>query len=318
MDISVIMATWNNNKRLGITLESIAQCRVPEEVSWELIVVNNNCTDDTDSVVGRFIARLPLVYVKEPVQGLSRARNKGLQTAKGKLIIFTDDDVQPAKEWLASYWEAFCRYGQGFYFGGPIESEFESLDFDKDLIPLAPCSVRGFDLNALSGPTNEGKRFMGANWACPAAILKELRGFDESFGLNPVSGRVMTGEESELIRSLNEKGWQGYYVAEARICHYVPADKCRLPHIASRWEAAGEKQAKEIMRTQDFQNRPRMPFWVCKQLVISWIKWALKKVCFQKGYAEYKLLCKYTRLIKVLKSELKEHSARASTSKIYA
>lgn len=120
----------------------------------------------------------------------------------------------------------------------------------------------------------------------------------------------MTGEESELIRELNENGWKGYYVAEARLKHFVPASKCELPHIAGRWAAAGEKQAREIIMTQDFQSCPRVPFWVCKMLAISWLQWVLKKMCFQKGYVEYKFLRKNVRLVHVLIKKLINGSIR--------
>lgn len=87
MKISVIICTWNNAKRLAITLQSFTTCSIPDDVTWEVVLVNNNCTDETDQVVGQFKGKLPLVYVREPQQSLSRARNAGLAVATGRLIV---------------------------------------------------------------------------------------------------------------------------------------------------------------------------------------------------------------------------------------
>ena len=64
--ISVIMATWNNARRLRITLEALNRCAAPEGLRWELVLVANNCTDDTAPVAHSFHDRLPFVYLEEP------------------------------------------------------------------------------------------------------------------------------------------------------------------------------------------------------------------------------------------------------------
>ena len=81
MNVSVIICTWNNCRRLAITLDAISQCVIPPNLQWELVLVNNNCTDETQRVAREFANKLPLVYVEEPQQGLSRAKNKGLRVA---------------------------------------------------------------------------------------------------------------------------------------------------------------------------------------------------------------------------------------------
>ena len=48
--VSVAICTWNRSAVLGLTLDQLTRLRVPADVEWELLVVNNNCTDDTDAV----------------------------------------------------------------------------------------------------------------------------------------------------------------------------------------------------------------------------------------------------------------------------
>ena len=127
--------------------------RIPEGVTWELLVVNNNSTDDTESVITSYENRLPLRRLFEPSPGLSNARNHAIREAKGGLIIWTDDDVLVDSDWLAAYAAAADRWPDAAFFGGPIEAmvrgraacmasacipSFVSRDFGKE-----PCVLTG-------------------------------------------------------------------------------------------------------------------------------------------------------------------------------
>ena len=80
MDFSVMVCTWNNAGQLFRTLESLAHCNVPGDARWELIVVNNHCTDRTDEVVDSFRSCLPLVYVHETKPGLTMLETGGFSS----------------------------------------------------------------------------------------------------------------------------------------------------------------------------------------------------------------------------------------------
>ena len=72
--VSVVVCTWNRAALLAKGLEAIAALDVPAGCEWELVVVDNACTDDTPAVLERFAERLPLRRVSEPRLGLSRAQ----------------------------------------------------------------------------------------------------------------------------------------------------------------------------------------------------------------------------------------------------
>ncbi|MCC6444207.1 MAG: glycosyltransferase family 2 protein [Armatimonadetes bacterium] len=235
MDISVILSTWNNSNRLRITLEAISQCKVPEGILWELVLVNNNCTDETDEVARNFADKLPILYIKEPRQGLSRAKNAGIKAARGKLIIFTDDDVKPCRDWIAIYWSAYQANPEGYFWGGPIESEFGNGNIDEELVRLAPPSVKGLSFGSDMKILSPDEYLVAANWACPAEAIRTAGGFDISTGLNPASGKVIVGEETDLMSRLMQMGLVENYLPEAGIKHFVPEDKCSLGHILSRF-----------------------------------------------------------------------------------
>ncbi len=103
MHISVVICTWNRADELRTTLDSLTQLVIPPGCTWELIVVNNGCTDETNAVIAEFEARLPIRSLFEGELGLSRARNRRAAAAQGDLILFTDDDVTVEAGWLEAY-----------------------------------------------------------------------------------------------------------------------------------------------------------------------------------------------------------------------
>ena len=289
VDLSVMLCTWNSSHRLAITLEALSRCGIPDGVTWELIVVNNNCTDDTDGTVARFMSTLPIVYVHEPRQGLSNARNAGLAAARGRLIIFTDDDVKPCTGWLTAYWTAFQEMPKGYYFGGPIESEFESGRPDEELLRSAMPSVKGIDWGLEPRQLIDGEGFVSANWACPIELVRAAGGFDIRLGLDPSQGYMRASEEADLMRRLRSEDMRPWYVPEARLSHFVPASKSTLRHIGDRVEAHGRYLA---LVGSAGRGRPRTIFgWPCRltvQALERWIEWLWARLRGHKAYDEYK------------------------------
>ena len=92
--ISVIICCYNSSKRIVPTLTALSNQNL--KTDWEVILVDNNSSDDTVSVSTKIWSQLnndiPFKIVTEPNQGLSFARKKGITEAKGKYLLFCDDD----------------------------------------------------------------------------------------------------------------------------------------------------------------------------------------------------------------------------------
>jgi glycosyltransferase involved in cell wall biosynthesis len=84
----------------------MTRLRIPRGAEWEILVVNNNCNDNTDEVIASFANRLPVQRVFEATPGHSHARNRAVTEAAGDLIVWTDDDVLVDPNWLTGYAEA--------------------------------------------------------------------------------------------------------------------------------------------------------------------------------------------------------------------
>jgi len=117
MKFSIVVPTFNRAVNLRETLGGLAGLATTD--SWELIVVDNNSTDDTRQVVESAVPGFPVEirYVFEQEQGRSAALNAGICVAGGDIIVTTDDDVQVEPDWLNRAAEALdaldCDYVGG-------------------------------------------------------------------------------------------------------------------------------------------------------------------------------------------------------------
>ena len=99
--VSAIVCTRDRADHLRQTLKAFADVAVPPGMACELIVIDNGSTDHTADVIRQCrLSQISLRSVCEPGQGLCHARNAGLAAAQGEIILFTDDDVRPPREWI--------------------------------------------------------------------------------------------------------------------------------------------------------------------------------------------------------------------------
>src|SRR5579862_4694998 len=107
--VSVVICTYNRAELLRNTLQTLLELEVPPDVEWELILVDNNSTDETKPIVEAFATRLsrPVQYVVERTPGKSYALNTGVLASRGEILAFIDDDVLVDSGWLKALWRAF-------------------------------------------------------------------------------------------------------------------------------------------------------------------------------------------------------------------
>lgn len=102
MKISIILCTYNRCQSLSRALESVAATQMPEQVDWQVLIVDNNSKDQTREVAESFSRRDPshFHYVFESQQGKSFALNRGIREAPGEILAFVDDDITVEPTWL--------------------------------------------------------------------------------------------------------------------------------------------------------------------------------------------------------------------------
>jgi glycosyltransferase involved in cell wall biosynthesis len=286
VQITIIIPTWNNAQRLDITLSAMARCE-RASIDCEFIVVSTPCGDRTDEIVKAWEPRLPLRHLHEHRMGLARARNTGLEAARGELVIFTDDDVKPCANWLNLYWQAFETRPQGYYFGGSIDSDYESGPPHPDLMGVAPPSIKGLHFGNQARTLDDGECFVSANWACRANELRSVGGFDEALGLHAVENQVVVGEETDLQMRLQGKGLRAWYLPDAPVAHFVPRDKSTLRHIADRYQASAEIWQRRRLKADGETSCSKAPRWLRRKQSKLWWRWLTCRLLRRNGYREY-------------------------------
>ncbi|GHT41408.1 hypothetical protein FACS189437_08270 [Bacteroidia bacterium] len=124
---SVVICTYNRAKYLSETLESLARQTYPV-ADFEIIIVDNNSPDNTAEVGQSFINQYPhlnIHYIKELQQGISHARNRGVNEAKGKFITFLDDDETVDADFLQNLATFFQDYPEAELCSEPVVPVFE-------------------------------------------------------------------------------------------------------------------------------------------------------------------------------------------------
>ncbi|HEY2357754.1 MAG TPA: glycosyltransferase [Phenylobacterium sp.] len=242
-EITVIICTRDRATQLASVLSSACALKVPEGLSWEFCVVDNGSSDNTPQVVREFSETLPIRYVREDVPGLSNARNRGVDEAKGRYICWTDDDVEIDPDWLSAYAEAFERHPDAAIFGGRILPKLEGPSpawfvacADRwPLTNLLAARDLGDDISKLT--LENGRVPWGANYAIRTAEQRTVR-YDPNLGVSPNQRRL--GEEAEVIFRLLRAGATGWWVPRSKVRHAIPTRRQTRDYVYEYYFATGE------------------------------------------------------------------------------
>lgn len=239
--LTVAICTYNRAESLRRTLTSLSAMQLPCDFEWEVVVVNNNCTDHTDSVIEEFRDRLPIRREFEAQQGLSNARNRAVDVANGDYIVWTDDDVVVDANWLAAYKEAFRQWPRAAVFGGPILLKFEppTPTWLIESHQIIAGAFAGRDLGKSTQLLSiAGNRIPnGANFALRTAEQRSFR-YDPNLGHMP--GRKRIGEESDVIARIFQAGGVGYWIPQAKVAHWIPTKRQTVQYLVHSYAAQGE------------------------------------------------------------------------------
>jgi glycosyltransferase involved in cell wall biosynthesis len=242
MKISIAICTWNRSHLLRQTLSTLKDLAVPNALEWEILVVNNNCTDSTDDVVEGFGDCLPIRLLHERAPGKSHAANLATREARGELMLWTDDDVLVDPGWLAAYVRAANDWPDAGYFGGRISPWFESKppEWVEANTQFLSCMLVTRDLGPNEGPLGDQAPW-GANMAFRTHVLRKVN-FSSQFG--PTGNNQVRGEEVELVLRLQRERVFGVWVPSAVVRHFVVNERLTPQYLWSFYAGSGRTHAR--------------------------------------------------------------------------
>jgi glycosyltransferase involved in cell wall biosynthesis len=231
--LTIAICTFNRAALLDDALRSYAAMRKPSEIPVELLVVDNNSSDETAAVVRRWAGRsqAPLRYVFERPQGLSRARNRAVEEAAGDWIWFVDDDVYFADGWLDGVRDGLALFPDASVLAGRVVPAFDSQR--PSWLPASALGYYGMtEFGNEPRWLDDAEDPVGANTAFRKSVLREVGPF--RLDLGRVADGLTSCEEIDVVRRLRARGHRAAYVAHAEVLHRVTDERATMSWLRRR------------------------------------------------------------------------------------
>jgi glycosyltransferase involved in cell wall biosynthesis len=285
--VSVLICTYNRARLLEQTLAALSAAAGPPDCEVDVVVIDNNSTDETPSVIARAAqqSRWPIRSALERCQGKSFALNRGMTLARGDVLALTDDDVLPADDWLVRMADRFRAPDTVFVFGkvlprwevppppellttvardiwGPVAL----VDYGDDVVRY---DAESFGLRRLP---------IGANLAIRRDAIERVGGWRTDLG--KVDNSLIAGEDHELCVRLYRAGlYSGIYDPSVAVRHFVPASRLRRSYFRRWFYWHGRTIARmddSVFLELDLMRIPhiaRVPRFVYRELLQQFGRW---------------------------------------------
>ncbi len=250
--LTIAICTYNGATRLPEVLEALHNQRTTEATAWEVLIVDNNSTDDTAAIVEDYAQHwrqdVPLRYCFEPRQGTTYARQRAFQEARGTWVGILDDDNIPPPDWIAQA-IAFIQQStidrpQLGAFGGNIRPLLEAEpppEFDRLAILLAVYD-RGD--RAFPYRRDAPNRIVPA---APGSFIHRRAWFETvPFDRLRLGGRDEYGgtfvgacEDLEALFYLQNSSWEIWHAPALYVSHRLPAHRCTRSYLVKIARTSG-------------------------------------------------------------------------------
>lgn len=247
--LSVVVCTYNRVTYLIRALQHLHEQKGIDPDDYEVIIVNNNSLDDTESKVAQFLTDKHLdgkwTYVLEKNQGHTYSRNRGIKESSGELISFIDDDAYVRKDYCKAIIDFFRSEPDVSAIGGKIIPLYESEKpkwMSRYLLPL----VAALDMGAKPQRFRRGKFPIGANMAYRAKVFEDYGLFNTELGRRGQG--LEGGDEKDLIFRLRQGKELIYYSPEVCVDHIIPAKRTQNEYIKGLAVGVGTSEKKRLKK----------------------------------------------------------------------
>ena len=239
---TVVIPTYNGSTRLPLVLDKLYSQINIEELSWEVIVVDNNSQDETEKVIREYqknwYQEITLRYFTEEKQGAGFARKKAVQVANYPLIGFLDDDNIPSQNWVAAAYEFAEKYPKAGAYASQIHGDFTGElppNFNR-IKPFFAITERGekpllYKPKSKVIPPSAGLVVRRKAW------LESVPKHCILSGRKP--GSMLTGEDTETISYIQQAGWEIWYNPAMEVIHKIPKHRLEKDYLISFFRGIG-------------------------------------------------------------------------------
>jgi glucosyl-dolichyl phosphate glucuronosyltransferase len=206
------------------------------DVRFEVWVINNNSTDDTQQVIDEFIAgRENWHTFFEERQGLSFARNSGIEHARAPIVAFTDDDIAVRPDWIAQIARTMRAHPEVDFIGGKVLPRWhEPPPRWLTRLHWTPLAMTEHGEEPFHVSIERPWCMVGANLAVRKSALSRAGGFNPDF--QRVKEGIGSTEDHEFQFRLWRDGRLGMYAPDLVVEAEVQEDRHRKSYHR-KWHA---------------------------------------------------------------------------------
>jgi glycosyltransferase involved in cell wall biosynthesis len=270
--LSIIICTYNRDKYIYNALKGIAENDFPFN-EYEIVLVNNNSTDNTEKECIRFRSYFTNVnfhYFIETKQGLSHARNRGMQEALGDFFVFLDDDVFVKSDYLKNLNRNLSDFPDTDAFGGKITPLFESGIVPAWISKWTSSWVVALDLGEKPILFKNNKYPIGANMGFSKLCADEAGLFNTQLGR--MKKNMMGGEEKDFFNRLKSKSKIIRYFPNIGVEHVIPETRTTDEYIKRMGKGVGQSEKMRTLHISTWKYLAR--------LISVVVKWGVSLVLF--------------------------------------
>jgi O-antigen biosynthesis protein len=219
--VSVVVCSYNGGRTLDQCIRSLLALNY---ANYEVIVVDDGSTDDTQPILSGFST---IQAIRQENQGLSVARNVGMEAATGEIVAYTDADCFADPDWLTHLVFQFQR-STAAAVGGP------NLAPDDGWLAACVAAAPGQPMHVLVSD-QEAEHIPGCNMAFLKDALLAIKGFDPLFR--------KAGDDVDVCWRLQQAGYWITFAPGAFVWHH------RRPNIRAFFrQQAGYGEAEALLR----------------------------------------------------------------------
>jgi glycosyltransferase involved in cell wall biosynthesis len=257
INFTVAIPTYNGEQRLPDVLELLRSQVISTAIAWEVIVVDNNSSDNTAQVVQAFQPNfpVPLRYCFEAQQGLAHARHCAIEAAQSDLVGFLDDDNLPEANWVEAAFQFAQAHPRAAAIGSRINADLAVAppDHFEHISAFLALTQRG-SKPLLYSPQ---RRLLppGAGLVVRKSVW--LRVVPKHLVLcGRVNGNMLAGEDLEALSYIQQSGWDVWYNPEMVIRHKIPATRLTEAYLIPFFRGIG--LSRFVTRTAGFSWKKQL------------------------------------------------------------
>lgn len=261
MSCSIIICTRNRAEMLKKTLLAFQRVVIPQDMQVEMILVDNGSSDHTKEVIDS--AKHPQMAVRGltvSVPGKSRALNAAIASAAGEVLLFTDDDVEPASNWIENMARPLLEMRSDAVTG--------SVSLGEELRRPWLSTFHGVFL-AWTTPAECSPDLIGASMGIRRSVFDVIGPFDENLG----PGASGFGEEALLCRQIRELGLRIHPVHDSQVVHHPEASRL----LRRSWLVTAENIGKSEAYIMHHWEHARIQFPAVRETLLR-MKLSLRRL----------------------------------------